>query len=91
MPHLDLDAPVVAAVAILAVAIVLAVGMFVRASNLDQPSVIDARHLARQARWSERTFGPGTRHEGVRDHIQKEITEAETDPEEWVDVIILDQ
>jgi hypothetical protein len=53
---------------------------------------IDAAHLANQRRWSEQTFGPGTRLFGVLDHIRKELKEIEenpTDVEEWVDVIIL--
>jgi len=53
---------------------------------------IDAEHLARQAAWSERTFGPGRRTAGVVDHIRKELREVEADPDdlrEWVDVVIL--
>ncbi|CAP41278.1 dATP/dGTP pyrophosphohydrolase domain-containing protein [Bordetella petrii] len=49
-------------------------------------------HLARQREWSERTFGPGSRANGVIDHIRKELIEIESDPgdlREWVDVIIL--
>jgi hypothetical protein len=49
-------------------------------------------HLQRQREWSERTFGPGARTAGVCDHIRKELIEVEadpTDPQEWVDVIIL--
>ncbi len=53
-------------------------------------------HLRRQAAFSERTFGPGARVDGVCDHIRKELIEvkdafaagAPTLPE-WVDVIIL--
>lgn len=56
--------------------------------------VIDADHLARQAQWSERTFGPGSRHQGVLDHIRKELDEIEADgdgakSDEWFDVVIL--
>lgn len=55
-----------------------------------------AAHLRRQAAFSERTFGPGARVDGVCDHIRKELIEvkdafaagAPTLPE-WVDVIIL--
>jgi hypothetical protein len=50
------------------------------------------KHLHRQRRFSERTFGPGARTQGVIDHIRKELTEIEADPAdfmEWVDVIIL--
>ena len=54
---------------------------------------IDADHLERQRRWSEATFGPGTRLDGVVDHIRKELDEVLTDDvepsTEWFDVIIL--
>jgi hypothetical protein len=56
------------------------------------PNVIDAKHIARQAEFSARTFGPGTRTAGVLDHITKELDEirkAPTDLSEWADVIIL--
>lgn len=49
-------------------------------------------HLYRQKAFSERTFGPGNRTQGVIDHIRKELAEIEADPldiEEWVDVILL--
>lgn len=49
-------------------------------------------HLARQAAWSEKTFGPGPRTKGVCDHIRKELGEVEADPldlKEWVDVVII--
>jgi len=53
-------------------------------------------HLHRQAAFSERTFGPGERTEGVVDHIRKELVEVLDDAgaglptlAEWVDVIIL--
>jgi len=49
-------------------------------------------HLARQAAWSETTFGPGSRTKGVCDHIRKELLEIEADPtdlREWIDVVIL--
>jgi hypothetical protein len=51
-----------------------------------------AAHLRRQAAFSERTFGPGKRVEGVCDHIRKELVEVEQSGgslSEWVDVIIL--
>jgi hypothetical protein len=54
--------------------------------------VIDAAHLAHQRDWSTQTFGPGKRTFGVLDHIRKELSEIEADPDdlgEWVDVIIL--
>lgn len=49
-------------------------------------------HLARQAAWSKKTFGPGARAKGVVDHIRKELEEIERDPgdlKEWIDVVIL--
>lgn len=49
-------------------------------------------HLRRQREFSERTFGPGTRAQGVVDHIRKELREIEADPgdlSEWVDVVLL--
>jgi hypothetical protein len=49
-------------------------------------------HLQRQQEWSERTFGPGVRAEGVVDHIVKELAEILADPSdltEWIDVAIL--
>lgn len=61
-------------------------------SSENAPSVIDAAHLNRQREFSERTFGPGSRTEGVIDHIRKELKEIEAAPHdlgEWVDVIIL--
>ena len=57
-----------------------------------QPSFDFAAHLRRQAAFSERTFGPGTRTAGVCDHIRKELAEVEESGgslAEWVDVIIL--
>lgn len=50
------------------------------------------QHLIRQMAFSHATFGPGTRTDGVIDHIQKELVEvAESGghPNEWVDVVIL--
>lgn len=49
-------------------------------------------HLFTQREWSEKTFGPGTRAQGVVDHIRKELREIEADPSdltEWIDVVIL--
>lgn len=49
-------------------------------------------HLKKQKEWSENTFGPGERTEGVIDHIHKELDEILNDPkdlEEWIDVAIL--
>lgn len=49
-------------------------------------------HLLRQMAFSHATFGPGTRTEGVIDHIRKELVEvAESggSSAEWVDVVIL--
>jgi hypothetical protein len=49
-------------------------------------------HLARQAAFSLKTFGPGMRTAGVCDHIRKELLEIEADPldlREWIDVVIL--
>ncbi|HDZ3392110.1 TPA: DUF550 domain-containing protein [Pseudomonas aeruginosa] len=50
------------------------------------------QHLHRQRRFSERTFGPGSRATGVIDHIRKELREIEEAPgdlAEWIDVVIL--
>ena len=50
------------------------------------------KHLQRQREWSGRTFGPGSRAQGVVDHIRKELCEVESDPgdlKEWIDVVIL--
>jgi len=49
-------------------------------------------HVERQRAFSETTFGPGTRTQGVVDHIRKELNEILADPldlEEWIDVILL--
>ena len=49
-------------------------------------------HLYRQSKWSEQTFGPGDRTQGVIDHIRKELVEIEAEPSdisEWIDVVIL--
>lgn len=50
------------------------------------------KHLKRQTEFSEKTFGPGKRTEGVVNHIRKELEEILKDPQdlsEWVDVVIL--
>ena len=39
-----------------------------------------ATHLRCQAKWSEKTFGPGERTTGLIDHIRKELVEIEKDP-----------
>ncbi len=49
-------------------------------------------HLHRQRRFSEKTFGPGARTDGVIDHIRKELREirkAPADLDEWIDVVLL--
>lgn len=49
-------------------------------------------HLARQAAFSAKTFGPGKRIAGVTDHIRRELIEVEEsdgDLKEWIDVVIL--
>lgn len=49
-------------------------------------------HLKRQIAWSRKTFGPGSRVDGVLDHIRKELIEIEDEPhvlDEWIDVVIL--
>ena len=57
------------------------------------PTAFDLHaHLVRQAEWSERTFGPGTRTQGVIHHIRKELREIEAAPgdlTEWIDVVLL--
>lgn len=48
--------------------------------------------IERQQEWSEKTFGPGPRTQGVTEHIEKEIAEIRAKPfdtEEWIDVILL--
>lgn len=49
-------------------------------------------HLHRQREFSQRTFGPGARVQGLLDHLRKELVEVEEFPgdiEEWVDVVLL--
>lgn len=51
-----------------------------------------AAWIDRKAAWSRQTFGPGTRTEGVLDHITSELDEIRAWPddlEEWADVILL--
>jgi len=60
--------------------------------NLKPRIRIKANHLQRQRNWSGATFGPGSRAQGLVDHIRKELTEIEADPtdlKEWIDVAIL--
>ncbi|CAN5145547.1 hypothetical protein BH11ACT6_BH11ACT6_34730 [soil metagenome] len=55
-------------------------------------AVIDAAHIDRQRAWSEATFGPYPRLQGVIDHIRKElveVVESGGDLSEWVDVLML--
>jgi hypothetical protein len=50
------------------------------------------QYLHRQMRFSLKTFGPGTRTEGLIDHIKKELEEVRANPldlSEWVDVVTL--
>lgn len=50
------------------------------------------QHLMRQMAFSHATFGPGTRTQGVIDHIRKElgeVLESGGESAEWVDVVIL--
>ena len=49
-------------------------------------------HLYRQKEWSEKTFGPGERTEGIIDHITEELEEVKANPtdlSEWIDIVIL--
>lgn len=56
-------------------------------------TTVNLVHLIRQQqRWSEETFGPGPRTEGVLDHILDELEEIKDAPDdvtEWIDVVIL--
>lgn len=50
------------------------------------------QHLIRQMAFSKATYGPGTRTNGVLDHIKKEIEEVRESngsSNEWVDLVIL--
>lgn len=58
----------------------------------DTTVVINAEYLYLQREWSERTFGPGERTQGIIDHLRKELIELEANPQdifEWADIIIL--
>ena len=49
-------------------------------------------HLNRQRKFSLLTFGPGTRTQGIIEHIRKELLEIASKPldvEEWIDVVLL--
>ena len=49
-------------------------------------------HIHRARAFSEKTFGPASRPNGVIAHIRKELEEIEAKPddlEEWIDVMIL--
>lgn len=49
-------------------------------------------HLHHQKAFSEKTFGPGERTKGILDHIRKELSEIEKEPNdlyEWIDLILL--
>lgn len=49
-------------------------------------------HLYRQRGFSEKTFGPGARTNGIIDHIQKELEEVRKTPTniyEWIDIVLL--
>lgn len=49
-------------------------------------------HIDHQRRWSDETFGPGPRTEGVLKHIEKEVGEVRENPDdesEWADLLIL--
>lgn len=53
---------------------------------------LDANYIIKQREFSEKTFGPGDRLQGVIDHIRKELIEVLEKPKdlaEWADVIIL--
>lgn len=50
------------------------------------------KHLERQRTFSLNTFGPGTRLNGVLDHLRKELVEVEAKPNdlsEWIDLVLL--
>jgi hypothetical protein len=50
------------------------------------------QHLMRQMAFSKATYGPGTRTDGILDHITKEIVEVRESggsSDEWVDLVIL--
>ena len=60
--------------------------------NSTAPAFDLHKHLARQIQFSQQTFGPGSRTEGILDHIQRELDEVKAAPDdvsEWIDIIIL--
>lgn len=49
-------------------------------------------HLVEQRAFSENTFGPGARDNGILDHIEKELKEVRANPKdlyEWIDLVML--
>lgn len=64
-----------------------------QASGVTEPAAFDLiAHIHRAKAFSEKTFGPGARAQGVVAHIRKELLEIEAAPAdltEWVDVMIL--
>lgn len=55
-------------------------------------AIIDGDDLEDQREFSRTTYGPGSRVDGVIDHIRKELTEIEAHPDdlfEWADLLIL--
>lgn len=58
--------------------------------SISEFSLVD--FINQQKAFSSQTYGPGTRTEGVLQHIRKELNEIEVDPfdlEEWIDVLLL--
>jgi len=65
-------------------------GLHVELRRSDEFSL--ENYLLAQIRWSDKTFGPGPRTEGILRHIGKEVHEVRaspTDLEEWIDIVIL--
>lgn len=57
---------------------------------LEDFNIVD--FLQDQAAFSEKTFGPGERLNGVLSHLRKELAEIDNNPKdlsEWIDVILL--
>lgn len=51
-----------------------------------------SQYVHRQQDWSEVTFGPGRRTEGILKHIEAEMQEVRSEPDipdEWLDIVIL--
>ena len=49
-------------------------------------------YIQRHISWSKTTFGPGTQHKKICNHIEKELKEVRENPSdlyEWIDIIIL--